>query len=314
MLKKNCIGLQWCGSTTISCTSTIPAPGWMACGCAVSRKSNRPWAAGCWTTKTVRRRFSLVKEEERVASLDWSTEMHNSAGSIHRVHVQTVSAEGVQEAPPSHSNRGDTHAGPHISALMLLTGTSAGLTQPLLQEAPSRLLPPQPPEPQGPSVGLTVIAEYNYQPKTSQDLELRKDEEYTILEMSDPNWWRAKDKYGWVTWRENSRRLWDKGQKSQRQFTFFLHVSERHSNEQQVGVGRTEIQTPSFIRGCWYNELCFSQQEHWIKLMLITPVWPWRILEIVHWTWGLFPAAEWRDTYQVITSSKLEMDSKDLSK
>uniref|UniRef100_A0A3Q4ALR9 Tyrosine-protein kinase n=1 Tax=Mola mola TaxID=94237 RepID=A0A3Q4ALR9_MOLML len=63
---------------------------------------------------------------------------------------------------------------------------------------PSRLLPqpPQPPEPQGPSVGLTVIAEYNYQPMTPQDLELRKDEEYTILEMSDPNWWRARDKYG----------------------------------------------------------------------------------------------------------------------
>ncbi|KAM7389184.1 hypothetical protein PAMP_023177 [Pampus punctatissimus] len=44
--------------------------------------------------------------------------------------------------------------------------------------------------------GMTVIAEYNYTPMTSQDLELRKDEEYTILEMSDLNWWRAKDKYG----------------------------------------------------------------------------------------------------------------------
>lgn len=79
---------------------------------------------------------------------------------------------------------------------MLLTGVAADRTELLLQEAPSRLLPPQPPEPKGPSVGMTVIAEYNYQPKTSQDLELRKDEEYTILEMSDPNWWRAKDKYG----------------------------------------------------------------------------------------------------------------------
>lgn len=66
----------------------------------------------------------------------------------------------------------------------------------LLQETPSRLLPPEPPEPQGPSVGMTVIAEYDYQPRASQDLELRKDEEYTILEMSDPNWWRARDKYG----------------------------------------------------------------------------------------------------------------------
>uniref|UniRef100_A0A674N3Y2 non-specific protein-tyrosine kinase n=1 Tax=Takifugu rubripes TaxID=31033 RepID=A0A674N3Y2_TAKRU len=54
----------------------------------------------------------------------------------------------------------------------------------------------QAPEPQGPSVGMTVTAEYNYLPMTTQDLELKKDEEYTILEMSDPNWWRARDKYG----------------------------------------------------------------------------------------------------------------------
>ncbi|XP_075867905.1 tyrosine-protein kinase BTK isoform X2 [Nelusetta ayraudi] len=64
------------------------------------------------------------------------------------------------------------------------------------EETPSRLLPPEPPEPRGPSVGMTVVAEYNFQPKTSLDLELKKDEEYTILEMSDPNWWRARDKYG----------------------------------------------------------------------------------------------------------------------
>uniref|UniRef100_A0A665VMF7 Tyrosine-protein kinase n=1 Tax=Echeneis naucrates TaxID=173247 RepID=A0A665VMF7_ECHNA len=53
-----------------------------------------------------------------------------------------------------------------------------------------------PPEPSPPSAGMTVIAEYNYTPVTEHDLELRKDEEYTILEMSDPNWWRAQDKYG----------------------------------------------------------------------------------------------------------------------
>ncbi|KAM3612963.1 uncharacterized protein V6R79_017989 [Siganus canaliculatus] len=64
------------------------------------------------------------------------------------------------------------------------------------EEIPVRPLPPQPPEPQGPSVGTNVIAEYNYTPMTPQDLELRKDEEYTILEMSDPNWWRARDKNG----------------------------------------------------------------------------------------------------------------------
>ncbi|XP_034037776.1 tyrosine-protein kinase BTK isoform X2 [Thalassophryne amazonica] len=70
---------------------------------------------------------------------------------------------------------------------------------------PSRLrgsrkpLPPTPQElPERPdcSVGMTVIAEYNYTPMTPQDLELRKDEEYTILEMSDPNWWRARDRHG----------------------------------------------------------------------------------------------------------------------
>ncbi|XP_023253761.1 tyrosine-protein kinase BTK isoform X1 [Seriola lalandi dorsalis] len=64
------------------------------------------------------------------------------------------------------------------------------------EEKPGRPLPPQPPEPPAPSAGMTVIAEYNYTPMTEQDLELRKDEEYTILEMADTNWWRARDKYG----------------------------------------------------------------------------------------------------------------------
>lgn len=44
---------------------------------------------------------------------------------------------------------------------------------------------------------MKVIAEYSYTPVTEQDLELRKDEEYVILEMADTNWWRARDKYGW---------------------------------------------------------------------------------------------------------------------
>lgn len=82
----------------------------------------------------------------------------------------------------------------------MLTGMTTDLTELiqllLLQETQSRLLPPEPPEPQGPSVGMTVIAEYNYQSKRSQDLELKKDEEYTVLEISDPNWWRARDKHG----------------------------------------------------------------------------------------------------------------------
>uniref|UniRef100_A0AAQ4RVG0 Tyrosine-protein kinase n=1 Tax=Gasterosteus aculeatus aculeatus TaxID=481459 RepID=A0AAQ4RVG0_GASAC len=64
------------------------------------------------------------------------------------------------------------------------------------EEKAVRPLPPQPPEEPSPSVGMTVMAEYDYTPMTPQDLELRKDEEYTILEMSDQNWWKARDKFG----------------------------------------------------------------------------------------------------------------------
>ncbi|XP_056294951.1 tyrosine-protein kinase BTK [Pseudoliparis swirei] len=64
------------------------------------------------------------------------------------------------------------------------------------EEISVRPLPPQPPEEPSPSVGMTVMAEYDYTPMTPQDLELRKDEEYTILEMCDQNWWKARDKYG----------------------------------------------------------------------------------------------------------------------
>ncbi|KAJ8385700.1 hypothetical protein AAFF_G00183000 [Aldrovandia affinis] len=41
-----------------------------------------------------------------------------------------------------------------------------------------------------------VVAEYDYAPMSAQDLELRKDEEYTVLEKSESNWWRARDKSG----------------------------------------------------------------------------------------------------------------------
>ena len=68
---------------------------------------------------------------------------------------------------------------------------SVPLQEPAVQPS---LQPPQP----GPSVGMTVIAEYEFTPLSAQDLELRRDEEYTILEMSDVNWWRARDKYGWA--------------------------------------------------------------------------------------------------------------------
>ncbi|XP_037531633.1 tyrosine-protein kinase BTK [Nematolebias whitei] len=64
------------------------------------------------------------------------------------------------------------------------------------EEKVSRPLPPQPPEPPAPSSSMTVIAEYDYTPMTPQDLQLRKNEEYTILEKSDPNWWKARDAYG----------------------------------------------------------------------------------------------------------------------
>ncbi|XP_046876945.1 tyrosine-protein kinase BTK [Hypomesus transpacificus] len=64
------------------------------------------------------------------------------------------------------------------------------------EETATRALPPQPPEESGPSVGMTVIAEYEYTPMNPQDLELRSDEEYTILEIADLHWWKARDKYG----------------------------------------------------------------------------------------------------------------------
>uniref|UniRef100_A0A8C2DGU4 Tyrosine-protein kinase n=1 Tax=Cyprinus carpio TaxID=7962 RepID=A0A8C2DGU4_CYPCA len=47
-----------------------------------------------------------------------------------------------------------------------------------------------------PLVGMTVVAEYEYAPVTAHDLELRKDEEYTLLEINDPNWFKARDTYG----------------------------------------------------------------------------------------------------------------------
>uniref|UniRef100_A0A8C9WKZ8 Tyrosine-protein kinase n=1 Tax=Scleropages formosus TaxID=113540 RepID=A0A8C9WKZ8_SCLFO len=58
-------------------------------------------------------------------------------------------------------------------------------------------IPPQPPRPQPTTSSLiTVIAEYEYTPVSDQDLELRRGEEYTILEKHDVHWWRARDKNG----------------------------------------------------------------------------------------------------------------------
>uniref|UniRef100_A0A3Q1H7R7 Tyrosine-protein kinase n=1 Tax=Anabas testudineus TaxID=64144 RepID=A0A3Q1H7R7_ANATE len=64
------------------------------------------------------------------------------------------------------------------------------------EEKAGRPLPPQPQESSAPPGVMTVVAEYDYTPVSAQDLELRKDEEYTILEKSDTNWWKARDQYG----------------------------------------------------------------------------------------------------------------------
>lgn len=43
---------------------------------------------------------------------------------------------------------------------------------------------------------MTVIAEYEYTPMAPQDLALKKNDEYTVLEICDANWLRATDKHG----------------------------------------------------------------------------------------------------------------------
>ncbi|XP_066571117.1 tyrosine-protein kinase BTK [Amia ocellicauda] len=62
-----------------------------------------------------------------------------------------------------------------------------------MEEKISRPLPPEPPKTND---LVTVVAEYDYTPMSEQDLQLRKDEEYTILDKTDANWWKARDKYG----------------------------------------------------------------------------------------------------------------------
>lgn len=57
-------------------------------------------------------------------------------------------------------------------------------------------LPNEPLTQHGFTVGMTVIAEYEYTPMAPQDLELKRDDEYTILQICDANWFRARDKYG----------------------------------------------------------------------------------------------------------------------
>uniref|UniRef100_A0A3P8UVX2 Tyrosine-protein kinase n=1 Tax=Cynoglossus semilaevis TaxID=244447 RepID=A0A3P8UVX2_CYNSE len=68
-----------------------------------------------------------------------------------------------------------------------------------LPPTPAESVRPRPAQPQEPAATpaeVTVIALYDFNPSKEVDMELRKDEEYTILEKSDLNWWRARDKHG----------------------------------------------------------------------------------------------------------------------
>lgn len=66
------------------------------------------------------------------------------------------------------------------------------------QEKASRPLPAQPtPSPAPPpSSEKMVTAMYDYTPTNPQDLPLTNGEEYTVLDMSDANWWKARDRHG----------------------------------------------------------------------------------------------------------------------
>lgn len=112
---------------------------------------------------------------------------------ISRIYLE-LPPKGIQEAPSSDPDRGRN--APHIPDSVGLKTPPPSLFPLGFQEKPAWTLAPQPPEPQGPTVGMTVTAEYNFSPTMPQDLELKKDEQYTIVEMSDPNWWKARDKYG----------------------------------------------------------------------------------------------------------------------
>lgn len=59
---------------------------------------------------------------------------------------------------------------------------------------------PLPPEPAAAPVSTSelkkVVALYDYMPMNANDLQLRKGDEYFILEESNLPWWRARDKNG----------------------------------------------------------------------------------------------------------------------
>ncbi|KAB0393203.1 hypothetical protein E2I00_010774 [Balaenoptera physalus] len=62
---------------------------------------------------------------------------------------------------------------------------------------------PLPPEPTAAPVSTSelkkVVALYDYMPMNANDLQLRKGNEYFILEESNLPWWRAQDKNGWYS-------------------------------------------------------------------------------------------------------------------
>ncbi|KAM9835709.1 tyrosine-protein kinase BTK [Syngnathus typhle] len=82
------------------------------------------------------------------------------------------------------------------NGFMCRRGTRKPLPPTPSEDKPVRRLPPQLPEAKEPCSGMRVIAQYNHPAMMPHDLELKKDEEYTIVDMSDPNWWQARDKYG----------------------------------------------------------------------------------------------------------------------
>lgn len=69
---------------------------------------------------------------------------------------------------------------------------------------------PLPPEPTAAPVSTSelkkVVALYDYMPMNANDLQLRKGDEYFILEESNLPWWRARDKNGWVQNKENKNK------------------------------------------------------------------------------------------------------------
>ncbi|EPQ09986.1 Tyrosine-protein kinase BTK [Myotis brandtii] len=88
----------------------------------------------------------------------------------------------------------------------LKSGSSHRKTKKPLPPTPEEdqiLKKPLPPEPTAAPVSTSelkkVVALYDYMPMNANDLQLRKGDEYFILEESNLPWWRARDKNGWYS-------------------------------------------------------------------------------------------------------------------